>query len=390
MSQESPLLVEHLFAVGGDDEAVDAGEDFGGLALFESEAPEGVNAGRRFAGMGWRPRAFGDVEHAFFAGREIDVVAGGDGQGQDALVDAVEVDFDYDRLFSFFSLSRFRLFSVIRLRSLVVGLLCLQSAGRSFGVCPYVVFLLVLGLFVIAFGRERRGQIFGKHDDVDVAGDGAVEAGRSKPATEGPTLVRGGEVEILAVAIEGDAADVAHAIGDLRGFFRVEGIEEDRIHDGCAALEVGDPLAVGGPGGAARESEAFVDLPYRPGRDAVVDVEIPEMEFLVGVEDALGIGRPVRSVEVGRLGAEVDDLRRRNAVLIADVELVFAGGVAEVGDGFAVGGPGGIALGGVGVLVRLRASPFSAGTVKMSPWASKTARAPVGEMIGVDGSCADR
>ena len=32
-----------------------------------------------------------------------------------------------------------------------------------------------------------------------------------------------------------------------------------------------------------------------------------------------------------------------------------------------------------GVLVRLRVSPFSAGTVKISPWASKTARAPVGE-----------
>src|SRR5215468_2304794 len=32
------------------------------------------------------------------------------------------------------------------------------------------------------------------------------------------------------------------------------------------------------------------------------------------------------------------------------------------------------------VLVRLRGSPFSAGTVMISPRASKTARAPVGEM----------
>ena len=34
--------------------------------------------------------------------------------------------------------------------------------------------------------------------------------------------------------------------------------------------------------------------------------------------------------------------------MISDIELVFAGGVAEIRDGFAVGGPGGIALGGVG------------------------------------------
>ena len=31
------------------------------------------------------------------------------------------------------------------------------------------------------------------------------------------------------------------------------------------------------------------------------------------------------------------------------------------------------------VRVRLRVSPFSPGTVKISPWASNTARAPLGE-----------
>ena len=35
------------------------------------------------------------------------------------------------------------------------------------------------------------------------------------------------------------------------------------------------------------------------------------------------------------------------------------------------------------VLVRFRASPFSAGTVMMSPRASKTARAPVGEICAL-------
>ena len=36
-----------------------------------------------------------------------------------------------------------------------------------------------------------------------------------------------------------------------------------------------------------------------------------------------------------------------------------------------------------GVLVRLRVSPFSAGTVKISPCASNAARAPVGEMVRI-------
>jgi len=53
-------------------------------------------------------------------------------------------------------------------------------------------------------------------------------------------------------------------------------------------------------------------------------------------------------VEEGRIGAKVDDFGCAEAVLVANEELVFAGCVAEVGDGFAVGRPVGIAFGGSG------------------------------------------
>ena len=64
-----------------------------------------------------------------------------------------------------------------------------------------------------------------------------------------------------------------------------------------------------------------------------------------------------------------------------DVQCVFARFVGEIGDRLPVGGPRrAYAPSRPGVLVRLRISPFSAGTVMISPCASKTARTPVGEM----------
>ena len=74
----------------------------------------------------------------------------------------------------------------------------------------------------------------------------------------------------------------------------VEGIEEDGMHEVMQGLEVGDPFAVGRPGSAARELEAFVIFGIDQDGMRVVDVEIPEMQLLVGVKDALRIGRPAR------------------------------------------------------------------------------------------------
>src|SRR5690348_15319533 len=57
------------------------------------------------------------------------------------------------------------------------------------------------------------------------------------------------------------------------------------------------------------------------------DVEEPETLALIRVRDLPAVRRPVRVVvERGRI-AERDVPRRRKAVLIANVQLVFAGGI---------------------------------------------------------------
>src|SRR6204780_2816095 len=67
--------------------------------------------------------------------------------------------------------------------------------------------------------------------------------------------------------------------------------------------------------------------------------------MLVRVSNALGIGRPAWAIEEGRVGAEIDHLRWLEPVLVANVELVLARSVAEVGEGLAVRRPAGVALG---------------------------------------------
>ncbi len=337
------FAVKHLFAIGGDDKAADAGEDFGGLALIESEAPDGTDRWPVSLGGIGDGSAFRDVEHALLACLEVDVIARRNGQSEDALVDAVEVDFDGGRLLLVLLAGVFVLCggfvflaAVFIFGGLIVCFLCVVG-GLGFVLC----------LFVIALGRQGRGEIFSEHDDINAAGNGAIEAGEIEAGDGGADVSAGGEVEVLAVAVEGDAANVAHAIGYLRGLLCIEGVEIDGVQEVMQGFEVADPLAVGGPGGTAGKLKAFVILGVDFDGVRVVDVEIPEVEFLVGVKDTFRVRGPVGRVEVGGRGAEVDHLRRSDAVLIADEELVLAGGIAEVGDGFSIRRPGRVALGGV-------------------------------------------
>jgi hypothetical protein len=141
----------------------------------------------------------------------------------------------------------------------------------------------------------------------------------------------------------------------------LHGVEEDGVQLVVEVALVSDPLGVGRPGrvevGAETAVGAFVDedgLGWRGGRLAGFGgsrhIDVPHAEVLVGVGDVLGIGRPGGAVEVAGVGTEVDDHGRLVAGLVMEVELVLAGGIGEVGDGFAVGAPGGIALGDTGGL----------------------------------------
>jgi len=82
---------------------------------------------------------------------------------------------------------------------------------------------------------------------------------------------------------------------------------------------------------------------------------------LVGEEDVFGVRGPAGMVVVGGVGAEVDDGGRLEAGLVAEVELVLAGGVGEVGEGLAVGRPGGVALSSGGGIGEVAGVAFFAG-----------------------------
>src|SRR5439155_22316593 len=87
----------------------------------------------------------------------------------------------------------------------------------------------------------------------------------------------------------------------------------------------------------------------------------PEVQALIGVCDFLGVGRPPRRIiEGGRL-AEIDFADVAEAALIADMQVVFARLVGEIGDRFSVGRPSGIAFDNIGRVCQIADVAFFGG-----------------------------
>jgi hypothetical protein len=129
------------------------------------------------------------------------VVARGNGQREDAVADAFEVDLDLDRLFVVLLVVLLVIFLLVFVVGvLVFRVLCpcrrllavvaLSWAGRNL-FCPGSLFVLlfVLDLFVVAFGRNGRSAVLGEHGDVGGAGLRAVERGQIDAGAEGPSSV---------------------------------------------------------------------------------------------------------------------------------------------------------------------------------------------------------
>src|SRR4029434_6906074 len=74
----------------------------------------------------------------------------------------------------------------------------------------------------------------------------------------------------------------------------------------------------------------------------------PKIQTFIGVCDFLGVGRPRRRIIEGRRLAEIDLADLAEAALIADMQVVFARLVGEIGDKFSVGRPRGITFDNVG------------------------------------------
>jgi len=174
-------LHQHLFAIGGDGKLGNAVDDFFDFALAEVELLDGERVGT-FAGDEVHGGAFGKIKDAFLAHPKTFVVSCRNRKGKDALVDAVEIDFHDDGLLLVFVL-------VFLTIGVFIGRLFLAGIpGVEFFVLGGVGGLRVVGglggvfdLFVVAFGREGRGQSLVEDQDVHRPGDGMVGGRHVEP-----------------------------------------------------------------------------------------------------------------------------------------------------------------------------------------------------------------
>ena len=236
-----------------------------------------------------------------------------DGQGDDAVLQALDVDLDLDGLLLFF------------LFLLLVLILALV--------------LFLLDLHLVAPGLERRLDVPGQGHQVD-PGHVLVGVIPLRPAVDGPEIPAGNEEEELAVGAERGPGGGVPALGHRMGLARLQGKEIDPGVGLLLLPGIGDPLAVRRPG-------VLPDLPPR-GRSRLVDglglhVHVAEPHPAVAPEQLLRVGRP-GDLELVGLRAAGDADGGFAPVLGHDVDLVLPGGVGEEGDPLSVRGPGGVPL----------------------------------------------
>ena len=76
----------------------------------------------------------------------------------------------------------------------------------------------------------------------------------------------------------------------------------------------------------------FVGFRVHFDRSLFIEIDVPNVQALVGVSNFFAIWRPLRRIEEGWRIAEIEFTNIAHTVLIADVEFVFAGLIREIGD----------------------------------------------------------
>src|SRR5262249_59308801 len=125
---------------------------------------------------------------AGFGHADSDVVSRRDGQGENALPDAVKINSDLRRLLL-----------ISRLRG-VSFLLFSLSTLLLVSLSPFLPLFLIFGHFLfVAFGREGRRLAFLPHNYVYAAGRLMWQGRHVEPAGAGAGVAAGCQVEMLAV-----------------------------------------------------------------------------------------------------------------------------------------------------------------------------------------------
>ena len=296
------LPVEHFLAVSRKGKTIDVFPDLFGLASFQVKHVQRHRFRR--TGNGRNRRRFQEEQHARLAGLHRDVVPSGNGERNNPLPDAFEVDPN---------------------RSILLSL------GGVFG------FLLIRGdrLFFIALRRHRRGLILREYGQIHAACDRALNARHVEPAAAQGCIGARREVEILALFIEVRVSGVAHAIGHLEGLVLLQRIDEDRMQMTLKLPGVRDPFAVRRPGRIHRYRPR-IDIRIDAHRCTFVQIHIADLESVVDVSDLLVVRRPVGRIREHRWISEADPLRIAQTALIPDLQRVLARCIRKISNGFSV------------------------------------------------------
>ena len=244
---------------------------------------------------------------------------------------------------------------------------------------------LVGRLLLVALARQRRGDARAEHDQVDRTPHAHVLGRLREPLVDRAGVGRGEEVEVLAAGVEDRIGRVAQPVGDRPRPAGLQIVGVDGVIPGPIDQGVDDPAGVGRPGGAGHDrlvrpkDRRRGDLLDLPAAQVDPDTATPSCRCRrscgcratrrgSGRSRPRGDRRPSAGPcrRPGGRGAGIRPLRPRTR---------RSSGRRATRPGERSFTPGDS--------VRLRGSPFSAGTVTISPRYSNTARAPRGRNVGV-------